>query len=50
MGKKQNINYIFKEKLIEGVIKERKNRFIIKVIIDQKEYDCHCPSSGKIAE
>ena len=48
MGKKQNINYIFKEKLIEGVIKERKNRFIFKVIIDKKEYDCHCPSTGTI--
>ena len=48
MGKKRNVNYIFEEELIEGIIKERKNRFIFKVIIDKKEYECHCPSTGTI--
>ena len=48
MGKKQNIKYIFEEELIEGIIKERKNRFIFIVEIDNKEYNCHCPSTGTI--
>ena len=48
MGKKLNIKYKFKGKLIEGLIIERKNRFILYVQIKDIEYKCHCPSTGRI--
>ena len=48
MVKQQNIKYKFEEELIEGIIKERKNRFIFIVEIEGKEYNCHCPSTGTI--
>lgn len=40
--------YKFKEKLIEGLIKARPNRFLMDVEIDGKLIRCHCPSTGKI--
>lgn len=48
MGKKQNVKFTFEEELIEGLIKERKGRFVFIVEINNKEYKCHCPSTGTI--
>ena len=48
MVKKFTPKYLFPEKLIEGLIKKRQNRFILIVEIDNKEYNCHCPSTGTI--
>lgn len=40
--------YLFPEKLIEGLIKSRPNRFIMLVKIDGAVVKCHCPSTGRI--
>jgi sugar fermentation stimulation protein A len=40
--------YKFKERLIEGLIKKRPNRFLMDVEIDGELIRCHCPSTGKI--
>jgi sugar fermentation stimulation protein A len=40
--------YLFPEKLIEGVIQSRPNRFIMLVKIDGAVVKCHCPSTGRI--
>jgi len=40
--------YIFRKKLIEGVIKSRPNRFIMVVDIDGRKQKCYCPSTGRI--
>ena len=48
MGKKFLSKYNFREKLIEGVIRKRLNRFILLVQLGDKEYKCHCPSTGRI--
>jgi len=42
------MKYLFKEKLIEGIIKSRPNRFIMNVEINKKIEKCHCPSTGRI--
>lgn len=34
--------------LKEGLILSRPNRFLMNVMIDNKEYICHCPSTGRI--
>lgn len=41
--------YLFKNKLIQGLIKSRPNRFIMIVEINGKLEKCHCPSTGQIA-
>ena len=48
MVKKLNKKYYFPEKLIEGLIKKRKNRFILIVEVNNTEFNCHCPSTGNI--
>ena len=40
--------YKFEEKLIEGIIKSRPNRFIMLVDISNSIFKCHCPSTGRI--
>ncbi|MFH0870834.1 MAG: DNA/RNA nuclease SfsA [archaeon] len=42
--------YIFSEKLVEGLIKSRPNRFIMNVRIEGRFYRCHCPSTGRIGD
>lgn len=42
------MQYEFKEKLIEGLIKSRPNRFIMFVEVEGKLHRCHCPSTGRI--
>ncbi|MFH1770756.1 MAG: DNA/RNA nuclease SfsA [archaeon] len=44
------MKYIFKEKLIEGLIKSRPNRFIMMVEVNGKVHRCHCPSTGRIGD
>ena len=40
--------YKFRNKLIEGVIKSRPNRFLMNVKMGRKIILCHCPSTGSI--
>ncbi len=42
------MKYKFREKLIEGIIKSRPNRFLMNVKIGGKIILCHCPSTGRI--
>lgn len=42
------MEYRFGEKLKEGLIKSRPNRFIMNVLIKGKVEKCHCPSTGRI--
>ncbi|MDD3421028.1 MAG: DNA/RNA nuclease SfsA [Methanocellales archaeon] len=42
------MTYKFKEKLIEGIIKSRPNRFVMLVDINNSIFKCHCPSTGRI--
>lgn len=39
---------VFKEPLLEGIVVDRKNRFVVDVILGGKIHTCHCPSTGKI--
>ena len=48
MVKKLNSFYKFDEELTEGIIKERKGQFVLFVKIKNKEYRCHCPTTGGI--
>ncbi len=41
--------FLFKKKLLEGIIKSRPNRFIFNVEIEGRHVNCHCPSTGQIA-
>ena len=41
-------NYKFTDKLVEGLIKHRPNRFIMLVRINNKIVKCHCPTTGRI--
>lgn len=41
--------YYFDEPLIEGLIINRPNRFLMNVSIDNKQFLCHCPATGRIA-
>ena len=43
-------SYKFKEKLREGLIKSRPNRFIMMVKLGNKTSKCHCPSTGRIGD
>ena len=38
----------FDEELTEGIIKERKGQFILFVEVKDKEYRCHCPTTGGV--
>ncbi|MDR0571730.1 MAG: DNA/RNA nuclease SfsA [Rickettsiales bacterium] len=40
--------FLFQEPLMEGVILERKNRFIMKVMVNNKIETCHCPTTGRV--
>lgn len=42
--------YYFKERLIEGLIINRPNRFIMNVKIGGKIFKTHCPSTGRIGD
>jgi sugar fermentation stimulation protein A len=42
------MKYIFENKLVQGVIKSRPNRFIMVVDIGGNVFRCHCPSTGRI--
>ncbi len=44
------LKYKFEEKLIEGLIKARPNRFLMEVKIGSKIVPCHCPSTGRIGD
>ncbi|NQU99029.1 DNA/RNA nuclease SfsA [Candidatus Woesearchaeota archaeon] len=44
------MDYEFEEKLTEGLIKSRPNRFIIMVEINGKIHKSHCPSTGRIGD
>ena len=44
------MKYIFKKKLVKGLIKSRPNRFIMNVLISGVIEKCHCPSTGKIGD
>jgi sugar fermentation stimulation protein A len=40
---------LFKDKLKEGIILSRPNRFIMNIQINSSEYKSHCPSTGRIS-
>jgi len=40
--------YIFSDRLVEGLIKSRPNRFIMEVEVDGTLCRCHCPVTGRI--
>ncbi len=40
--------YLFQERLVEGLIKSRPNRFIMEVEVGGKFCRCHCPVTGRI--
>jgi len=42
------MKFLFPEKLAEGVIKSRPNRFIMVVEAEGRTMRCHCPSTGRI--
>jgi sugar fermentation stimulation protein A len=44
------MKYAFKKKLIRGLIKSRPNRFIMIVLVNNKEEKCHCPVTGNIGD
>lgn len=44
------MKYIFDNELIEGIIVKRKSQFTIVVNIDGTEYNCHCPTTGRIGD
>lgn len=39
----------FETKLLEGIIVERNNRFLMKVLINNEVNLCHCPCTGRIS-
>lgn len=43
-----NQSFTFELSLIEGIIKNRSNCFIMNVDIDGTVYACHCPATGRI--
>jgi len=44
------LKYKFEERLTEGLIKSRPNRFIMFVEINGEIIKCHCPSTGRIGD
>jgi len=42
--------YRFRERLIEGVVKSRPNRFLMLVETGGSVAKCHCPATGRIGE
>jgi len=43
-------SYLFKSRLLEGLIISRPNRFIMMVELDGRVVRCHCPSTGRIGD
>ena len=43
-----NSAFVFDTPLTEGLIRKRRNRFIMEVEITGTMYDCHCPVTGRI--
>ena len=41
-------NFIFDDKLQEGLIVKRKSQFTMLVIINNNEVNCHYPTTGRI--
>lgn len=50
IGSKNLLRYEFDQSLSQGIIKERKNRFIAVVEIEGREVVCHCPVTGRIGD
>jgi len=46
----KELPFSFETPLKEGVIVQRKSQFIMKVIIDGLEQNCHCPTTNRIAD
>lgn len=44
----KNNAFIFETALLEGLIRRRRNRFIMEVEVDGILCDCHCPTTGSI--
>ena len=44
----KNNAFIFDTALLEGLIRKRRNRFIMEVEVDGILCDCHCPTTGSI--
>ena len=44
----KNNAVIFETALLEGLIRRRRNRFIMEVEVDGILCDCHCPTTGSI--
>jgi sugar fermentation stimulation protein A len=42
--------YKFRERLAEGLIEERPNRFIMQCRVDGALHRCHCPVTGRIGD
>jgi len=42
--------FIFEKPLLEGIIRKRKNRFIMIVEMKGILHDCHCPATGSIGD
>lgn len=42
------MKYLFEDRLMEGVIRSRPNRFIMMALVNGKLERCHCPSTGRI--
>jgi sugar fermentation stimulation protein A len=41
-------HFHFASPLLEGVIRKKKNRFVMMVELDGELHDCHCPATGSI--
>lgn len=50
MCSKNSSRYEFDPPLSQGIIKERKNRFVAVVEIEKREVVCHCPVTGRIGD
>lgn len=44
----ENSAFVFESALAEGIIRKRRNRFIMEVEVNGAMCDCHCPSTGSI--
>lgn len=44
------MKYLFDTELLEGIIIKRKSQFTMAVSIDGVEYNCHCPTTGRIGD
>ncbi|AIQ48586.1 sugar fermentation stimulation protein [Paenibacillus sp. FSL R7-0273] len=48
MLENKNFPFKFEPPLVEGLIRRRRNRFIMEVDVNGVIYDCHCPTTGRI--